>query len=109
MCNKFGENVNDKKTIMLNDLQIAWVNDVRHLGNHINKSLSDKLDCQHKLSTFIGSVNKLNPILKIYSMMLLLDCSNPIVVHSMALKHGALIHQTINAFVYHGTKVFETF
>ena len=27
----------------------------------------------------------------------------------MALKHGALIHQIINAFVYHGTKVFETF
>ena len=42
-------------------------------------------------------------------MMLLLDCSNPIVVHSMALKHGVLIHQIINAFVYHGTKVFETF
>ena len=49
------------------------------------------------------------PILEICSMMLLLDCSNPIVVHSMALKHGALIHQIINAFVYHGTKVFETF
>ena len=31
---------------MLNDLQIAWVNDVRHLGNYINKSLSDKLGCQ---------------------------------------------------------------
>ena len=41
--------------------------------------------------------------------MLLLDCSNPIVVHSMALKNGALIHQIINAFVYHGTRVFETF
>ena len=48
-------------------------------------------------------------ILEICSMMLLLDCSNPIVDHSMALKHGALIHQIINAFVYHGTKVFETF
>ena len=45
---------------MLNDLQIAWVNDVRHLGNYINKSLSGKLDCQQKVSTFIGSVNKLN-------------------------------------------------
>ena len=32
-------------------------------------------------------------ISEIFSMMLLLDCSNPIVVHSMALKHGALIHQ----------------
>ena len=42
-----------------NNLQIAWVTDVRHLGNYINKSLSDKLDCQQKVSTFIGSVNKL--------------------------------------------------
>ena len=49
------------------------------------------------------------PILEICSMMLLLDCSNPIIVHSMAFKHGALTHQIINAFVYHGTKVFETF
>ena len=60
MCIKFGESVNDREKIMLNDLQIAWVNDVRHLGNYINKSLSDKLDCQQKVSTFIGSVNKLN-------------------------------------------------
>ena len=29
MCNKFGESVNDREKIMLNDLQIAWVNDVR--------------------------------------------------------------------------------
>ena len=49
------------------------------------------------------------PILEICSMMLLLDCPNPIVVHSMTLKHGALIHKIINAFVYLGTKVFETF
>ena len=47
-------------------------------------------------------------ILEICSMMLLLDCSNPIVVHFMALKNGALSRQIINAFVYHGTKVFET-
>ena len=45
---------------MVNDLQIAWVNDVIHLGNYIKKSLSDKLDCQQKVSTFIGSGNKLN-------------------------------------------------
>ena len=49
------------------------------------------------------------PILETCSMMLLLDCSNPIVVYAIALKHEALIHQIINAFVYHGTKVFETF
>ena len=60
MCIKFGESVNDREKIMLNNLQIAWVNDVRHLGNYINKSLSDKLDCQKKVSPFIGSDNKLN-------------------------------------------------
>ena len=60
MCIKFGESVNDREKIMLNDLQIAWVNDVRHLGKNIKKSLSDKLDCQQKVSTFIDSVNKLN-------------------------------------------------
>ena len=49
MCIKFGESVNDREKIMLNDLQIAWVNDVRHLGNYTNKSLSDKLDCQQKV------------------------------------------------------------
>ena len=48
-------------------------------------------------------------MLEICSMMLLLDCSNPIIVHSMAFKHGALTHQIINAFVYLGTRVFETF
>ena len=60
MCIKFGDSANDKGKNMHNDLQIAWVKDVRHLGNYINRSLSDKLDCQHKLSRFIGSVNKLN-------------------------------------------------
>ena len=30
------------------------------LCNYINKSLSDKLDYQYKLSTFICSINKLN-------------------------------------------------
>ena len=33
MCIKFRESVNDREKIMLNDLQIAWANDVRHLGN----------------------------------------------------------------------------
>ena len=47
MCIKFGENFNDKEKIMLKGLQLLWVNDVRYLGNCINKSLSVKLDCQY--------------------------------------------------------------
>ena len=49
---------------MLHGLQLAWVNDIRHLSNYINKPLSDKLDYQYKLSTFIDSVNKLKAIFR---------------------------------------------
>ena len=44
----------------LTDSQIAWVIEIKQLDNYINKTLSDKLDCQNKLPTFIESVNKLN-------------------------------------------------
>ena len=48
MSIKFGESVDDEGKNMINDLQIALVHDIRHLGNYINKSLSDKLDCLQK-------------------------------------------------------------
>ena len=83
----------------INDLQIAWVNDVRYLGNYINKSLSDKLDCQQKVSTFIGSVVKLNANFRnfqhdVIARLFKSHCS------FYGSQHGALIHQIINAFVY---------
>ena len=59
MCIKFGDNVNANEIIKLNDSQIPWVKEIKHLGNYVNKTLSDKSDCQYKLSSFIGSVNKL--------------------------------------------------
>ena len=93
------------KEIMLNDLKIALVNSVRHLGNYINKSLFDKLDCQHKLSTFIGKFNKLNAKFKNLQHGVIARLFKSSCCYFMALKHGALIH----ALVYQGTKVFETF
>ena len=59
MCIKFGDNVNVNEIIKLNGSQIPWVKEIKHLGNYVNKTLSDKSDCQYKLSSFIGSVNKL--------------------------------------------------
>ena len=59
MCIKFGDNVNVNESIKLNGSQIPWVKKIKHLGNYVNKTLSDKSDCQYKLSSFIGSVNTL--------------------------------------------------
>ena len=59
MCIKFGDNVNVNEIIKLNDSQIPWVKEIKHLGNYVNKTLSDKSDCQYNLPSSIGSVNKL--------------------------------------------------
>ena len=59
MCIKFGDNVNVNEIIKLNDSQIPWVKEIKHLGNYVNKTWSDKSDCQYKLSYFIESVSKL--------------------------------------------------
>ena len=34
------------------------VSEIKHLGNNLNISCNDKLDCQIKTSHFIGYVNK---------------------------------------------------
>ena len=39
--------------------EIKWADHVKHLGNVVNKHLSDDNDCRLKQSAFIGSVNKL--------------------------------------------------
>ena len=46
MCIKFGDNVNVNDIIKLNASQIPWVKEIKHLGNYVNKTLSDKSDCQ---------------------------------------------------------------
>ena len=49
----------DNEIVKLNDSQIPWVKEIKHLGNYVNKTLSDKSGCQYKLFSFIGSFNKL--------------------------------------------------
>ena len=60
VCIKFGDKVNQHEKVFLKTSEIAWVNNIRHLGNYFDTSLTDELDCQMKISSFIGNVNKLN-------------------------------------------------
>ena len=59
MCIKYGENVNQFDTALLNGAPIEWFNQVRHLGNIVCSDLSDRADCDKKCSVFIGYFNKL--------------------------------------------------
>ena len=39
--------------------KIEWVNQIKHLGNYIDKNLNDIIDYTHTKFIFIGQVNKL--------------------------------------------------
>ena len=32
--------------------KIEWVNQIKHLGNYIDRNLNDNIDCTHKKSIF---------------------------------------------------------
>ena len=36
------------------------LDEIKHLGSFLIRTLTDKRDCQFKISSFIGQVNKLN-------------------------------------------------
>ena len=55
---KFGESSNGKECAKLNGKIIRWVAHIKHLGNFLDSTLSDKLDTRSKISAFIGYVNK---------------------------------------------------
>ena len=89
---------------MLNDLQIAWVNDIRHLGNYINRSLSGKLDCQQKLSKFIGSVKKLNVNFRNLQQDVIARLFKYFCCSFYGTQAWHIDSSNDNAFVYHATK-----
>ena len=79
MCIKFGESVNDQEKNILNDLQIAWV--------------------QIKLNANFRNLQ--------HDVIARLFKSHCCLFYGSQAWH--IVHQIINAFVYHRTKVFETF
>ena len=58
---KFWLKVDVSGKVKLNDSQLSWVDEIKHLGSYINQSLSDNsyLDSQYKVSSCLGNVNKL--------------------------------------------------
>ena len=59
VCIKFGQKNIDYEHVYLNDKKKEWVNQIKHLGNYVDRNLNDSIDCTHKKSIFIGQVNKL--------------------------------------------------
>lgn len=60
VCIKFGDTIKEHEKVTLKNSEIAWVSKIKHLGNFIDTSLTDEIDCRMKISSFIGQVNKLN-------------------------------------------------
>ena len=60
MCIKFGEKLRAQEKVILKNTEISWVTTIKHLGNYLNTTLTDEIDCRMKMSSFIGHVNKLN-------------------------------------------------
>ena len=54
---KFGGKTNDYEHLTLKGNDIEWVTEIKHLGNNLDISCNDELDCQIKTSHFY--VNKL--------------------------------------------------
>ena len=58
-CIKFGNKFNKLEHGSINGFPVQLSESVRPLGNLVDSTLSDSLDCIYKRSMFIGYVNKL--------------------------------------------------
>ena len=59
VCIKYEDQVELNKHVVMNGNIIEWADNVRHLGNFVDATLSESLDCRYNRSMFIGYVNKL--------------------------------------------------
>ena len=59
VCIKLGSKINIDKHVSMNGFTVQWSESARHIGNFVDFTLSDSLDCRYKQSMFIGYVNKL--------------------------------------------------
>ena len=56
---KFESKINFDEHVSISGFPVQWSESMRHLGNLVDSTLSDSLDCRYKRSMFIGYVNKL--------------------------------------------------
>ena len=59
VCIKYGDKVELNEHVVMNGNIIEWVDNVRYLGNFVDATLSDSVDCRYNRSMFICYVNKL--------------------------------------------------
>ena len=59
VCIKFGQKLIGNENVYLYDKNIKWVNQIKYLGNYIDRNLNDSINGTHKKFIFIGLVNKL--------------------------------------------------
>ena len=59
ICIKFGDKHITPEKAFLNSECLSWTDNIRHLGNYIDCSNRDIVDCGIKKGMFIGYVNKL--------------------------------------------------
>ena len=59
VCIKFRSKIHIDEHVSMNGFTVQWSESVRHLGNFVDSTLSDSLDCRYKRSMFRGYVNKL--------------------------------------------------
>ena len=90
LCIKFSESLNGKECAKLNGKIIKWVDHIKHLGNFLDPTLSDKLDIRSKISAFIGYVNKVKANFGYLRMYVLCKLFKIIVAHFIALRCGRL-------------------
>ena len=48
VCIKFGQKLIDCEHVYLNDKNIECVNQIKHLGNYIDRNINSSIDCTHK-------------------------------------------------------------
>ena len=59
VCIKYGSKIKIDEHVSMNGFTVQWSESVRHIGNFVDSTLSDSLDCRYKRSMVFGYVNKL--------------------------------------------------
>ena len=59
VCIKFGSTVIEGESAFFDCVKLEWTDQALHLGNFIDTTCTDYIDCIVKKSQFIGYVNKL--------------------------------------------------
>ena len=86
---------------------MQWSESVKHLGNLVDSTLFDSLDCRYKRSMFIGYVNKRISKFCHLQPHILINLFKHTVALSLDLVVGGRIKKLYHYMACGGTKTFE--